>query len=316
MKKIILLPIILGSVLLVTGGAIFAVALYKNADNKLETHKYENLETFNNFDVDLTIADFELKASTDDTRKVIVDETKYDTHTVEVKDDALVIKGKDERKWYERLFNFNWFQRVKVTVYVPSGDYGEFKYEGSTGNVTVPADYTFANMTAKVSTGNVKSKAKVQQKLAITTSTGDIALDDVTAKEAEFKADTGTVSLNNVAVNERLTVKTSTGSQKFTNVNCQNLNTKASTGNVTLTNVNVEQHADIETSTGNIKIIDSDADTLYIKASTGNVNATFLTPKIVHATSSTSKPSYPVSTTGGLCEIETSTGSIKVAFKS
>ena len=319
MKKIILLPIILGSVLLVTGATIFAVALYKQKDNanSFKTNKYENLEAFSNFDVDLTIADFEIKASSDDTRKVVVDETKYDNHTVEVKDNALVIKGKDERKWYERLFAFNWWwQKVKVTVYVPAGDYGEFKFESSTGNVDIPADYTFTNMEAKVSTGNFKNKAKVQENLKISASTGNITLDGVTAKNVELKADTGDLVLNNVAVSEALNTKTSTGSIKLTNVTAKNLTSNSSTGGMTLTNVVLEDHLEIKNSTGGVRIIDSDASTVNIKTSTGSVNATFLTPKIVHATSSTSKPDYPSSTTGGLCEIETGTGGIKVRFKS
>ena len=99
MKPFVIIPIVIGSALLIAGGALFGVAVYRNSQNStIETKEYAGSElgAFNNFDIDLTIADLEFKTS--DTTKVVVDETKYDSHTVEVSDNTLKIKGQDNRK--------------------------------------------------------------------------------------------------------------------------------------------------------------------------------------------------------------------------
>ena len=103
MKGLIAIPIVIGSVLLLAGGALFGVALYRGSKNsQIETKEYgaEVLgATFNKFAIDLTIADLEFKKA--DAVKVVVDETKYDVHDVSVSDNTLKIVGKDTRKWYE-----------------------------------------------------------------------------------------------------------------------------------------------------------------------------------------------------------------------
>lgn len=313
MKKIILLPIILGSVLLVAGGALFAVALYKSKDNRLEHQDYKDLEAFNKFDIDLTIADFELKASTDGKATVSVDETKYDKHTVEVKDSALVIKGQDTRKWHERLFTFNFFQKVKVTVFVPEGNYEEFKLESDTGDVTVPGNYTFSNIGVAVHTGNVKNSAKVTDNLKIHSSTGNISVSDVTAKNVDLKASTGNVSLKNSAIEEKVELNTSTGNITVENVTCNDYASKSSTGSLKLDHTVVANHIEAKTSTGSVRFIASDANTINVKTNTGSVNLNLLTGKTFDCQSDTSKPKYPSSTIGaGLCKVETDTGSINI----
>ena len=91
MKGLIAIPIVIGSVLLIGGGALFGYAAYKSSkNNTVETKEYkEELGTFNKFDIDLTIADLEFKKG--DAAKVVVDETKYDVHDVNVVDNTLTI---------------------------------------------------------------------------------------------------------------------------------------------------------------------------------------------------------------------------------
>ena len=61
-----------------------------------------------------------------------------------------------------------------------------------------------------------------------------------------------------------------------------------------------------------IKLEKSDANEIYIKTNTGNINATLLSDKIIHAKTDTGKEKYPVLTTGGKCELITTTGDITV----
>ena len=313
MKGLIAIPIVVGSLLLIGGGALFGVAVYKSSKNStIETKEYKDLESFNKFDIDLTIADLEFKKG--DAAKVVVNETKYDTHDVSVSDGTLLIKGKDTRKWYEHIFNWNWFDKVSITVYMPEGDYDALKVKSSTGDIVVPEDFTFASFEAKASTGNITSKANVTGDITVTASTGKINFENITANRMDLKASTGDIRLKDVNVTEDIKLKTSTGDFNLENVTCKSYESSSSTGDLNFNNVKVTNTINVKNDTGHVKMIASDAEELDIKTSTGYVNLELLTSKIVYAESSTGRKNFPTSTTGGLCKIKTSTGDIKVTF--
>ena len=313
MKGLIAIPIVIGSVLLIGGGALFGYAAYKSSkNNTVETKEYKELASFNKFDIDLTIADLEFVKSEE--TKVVVQETKYDVHTVTSENNTLKVKGQDIRKWYEHLFNWNWFQKVKVTVYMPEGAYDELKIISATGNVTVPSDFSFASFTTAVSTGNVNSKANVIGDITVTAATGKLNFENIAANRMDLKASTGDIRLKDVAVTEDIKIKTSTGDFNLENVTCKSYESSSSTGDLNFNNVKVTNTINVKNDTGHVKMIASDAEELDIKTSTGYVNLELLTSKIVYAESSTGKKNIPTSTTGGLCKIKTSTGDIKVTF--
>ena len=316
MKGLIAIPIVIGSVLLLAGGALFGVALYKGSKNsQIETKEYDAEvlgSTFNKFDIDLTIADLEFKKA--DAVKVVVDETKYDVHDVSVSDNTLKIVGKDTRKWYEHVFNFNWFDKVRVTVYMPEGHYEDFKVETATGNIVVPADFSFASFEVKASTGNVTSKANVDNDVKIKVSTGNVNLESITTKNINITSSTGNIKLNNDTVSEKIEIDTDTGDIRLDNVTCADYYSHSDTGDLNFVNTNVTNKVEIKNGTGYVKMASSDAATLEIKTSTGNVNLELLSAKIVFAETKTGRKNVPTSTTGGICQITTSTGDIKVAF--
>ena len=314
MKGLIAIPIVIGSLLLIGGGALFGVAAYKSSkNNTVETKEYKELESFNKFDIDLTIADLEFVKSAE--IKVVVQETKYDVHTVSVAENTLKVKGQDTRKWYEHLFNWNWFEKVKVTVYMPEGAYEDLKVVSATGNVTVPSDFSFASFNTAVSTGNVTSKANVTDDVTVVSATGGINFEGVAANKMELRASTGDIKLKDVAITEEIKIKTSTGDFNLENVTCKSYESSSPTGDVNFKNVKVTNKITIKNDTGHVKMIASDAEELDIKTSTGYVNLELLTSKIVQADTSTGRKNVPTdSVAGGLCKIKTSTGDIAVKF--
>ena len=56
----------------------------------------------------------------------------------------------------------------------------------------------------------------------------------------------------------------------------------------------------------------SDAAEIFVKTSTGDVSGSLLTEKVFITDTSTGKVSVPKTTTGGKCELITSTGDIKI----
>lgn len=311
MKPIILLPIILGSALLIAGGVILGVGIASSASIPPVTKTYDLTDDFNKININTTISEIEFKTSEDANKKVVCQETEKDIHDVKVDDGELKIKYNNTRKWYERIFNFS-FHKIKVTVYLPAGEYGDLAIDSDTGNIIIPEDYTFATLSTKVDTGNVKYDCKVKEDAIVTSSTGDITFTNLTAKNLTAKASTGKIKLNSVNVNEMVTIKTSTGNISLTDTTSKNMDIQASTGSVTLTRTIIQEHLKIKTSTGDVKFDRSDADTIEVKTSTGDVRGTLLTDKVFYAETDTGHINVPKSTTGGLCEIKTSTGDINV----
>ena len=108
MKKGLLFLALIGLILLIAGGAIFAYGLVKNKEDVI-TKTYEIEEAFENINIDVNTSNVELKLSTDAKTKVVVDETEKEPHKVEYKSEtnSLVITKGDNRKFYEKAFSFN-----------------------------------------------------------------------------------------------------------------------------------------------------------------------------------------------------------------
>ena len=70
----------------------------------------------------------------------------------------------------------------------------------------------------------------------------------------------------------------------------------------------------LERSTGDVKFTLCDAGELFVKTTTGNVIGSLCSEKIFMAKASTGKVEVPKSVTGGICEIETSTGDIRITI--
>ena len=129
--------------------------------------------------------------------------------------------------------------------------------------------------------------------LTINVSTGDITV-------------TGVKSVGDVQVN------VSTGRTEINGVTCKNFISDGSTGNVVLNNVIATEKFTIKRSTGDIKFQDCDAGEISVKTSTGDVTGSLLSEKVFITDTSTGKVNVPKSTSGGRCEITTSTGDIEI----
>ena len=86
---------------------------------------------------------------------------------------------------------------------------------------------------------------------------------------------------------------------------------KVSTGNINVDTI-VAGELNLTTDTGNVKLENSDATQISVETSTGDVTGTLLSEKIFITETSTGKVRVPKTTSGGKCEITTSTGDIKI----
>lgn len=314
MNKLILIPIIIGASLTVAGGVIFGLAIANKSKVEPVTNTYDLNESFTNFNINTSISNVTFEVSTDGSKKVVCKETDKQYHDVKVVNDELQINFVDETKWYERIFNFDFFNR-EVRIYLPAETYGDLNIKASTGEVNIPTGFTFANIETKVSTGDVSIAANVTNKIKVNSSTGDIILTNNTVKELELKASTGNVTLSDVTVNENVTINLSTGHINATNLKAENLTINTSTGYISLKKSIINKHLEIKTDTGDVKFDEFDAETMNIRTDTGDVKGSLLSSKIFYVTSKTGKTNYPHTTTGGVCEIKTDTGDVVLTIK-
>ena len=114
------------------------------------------------------------------------------------------------------------------------------------------------------------------------------------------------------AIYGEISIETNTGEMEISDVTCEKLNLKVNTGDIELTRVIANEEMRVKTKTGDIEFDECDAGSVYVDAVTGSVDGNFLTEKRFKAKTSTGSVRVPDTTTGGICEIITRTGDIRV----
>ena len=313
MKKVILIPIIVGSALVVTGGILLGVGLANSVSaSKTNTREEVLTEDFTNFDFNLDVSDLTFVKTNDGTKKIVFQEQKKQKHEYTVQDGTLKVTFKDTRLWHEKWFSFG---QIKVTVYLPESTYGNLKIDTDTGDTNIPGDFTFDSFHLEGHTGDLNMSANVTNGYYAKLSTGDMRLTSIATKSMELKTSTGKMTLTDVDVQEDLTMNISTGDITLTSVTAKNLyknkDSKGSTGKVKLVDTVVSENIIIKCGTGDILLTDSDAHDLNLETSTGDIKGTLLTGKIFSAHTSTGHISVPDNDlNGGQCIAKSSTGDI------
>lgn len=288
---------LVAAVLLVVIGLIALAAVMASCGwdlTKLETENfitntYEITEGFDGISIDTQTADIAFAVSDDGVCRVICTERENEKHAVCVDDGVLLIETADERKWYERI-GFS-FRAVKLTVCLPETEYATLSIRESTGDIEVPAGFTFDAAALELSTGDVRFSASVRETLKIKTSTGDIRIENMTAGALELSVSTGEVTVSDTT--------------------CGSLTSSGSTGDAVLTNVTAEGALSVERSTGDVKLDGCDAEEIFVKTSTGDVTGRLRTDKVFVTETSTGSVQVPGTASGGKCGIVTSTGDIR-----
>ena len=313
-KGLIVLPIVLGSMFLIGGGAIVGVAVAHNHTNsKLVTNEYEITDSFTNIKFDVQTANVEFVVSTDGETKVVCEEREKYPHEVEVSNDTLNIKFVDNVKWYEKVFNWSW-RTEKITVYLPVAAYGNLDMEASTGALKVKGDYTFDNLNVVASTGALSLESDIVNNIDVKMSTGAVKFNGVNAKEANIKTSTGDILISNTNIENKLTVKASTGDVTLRKVRAKDLDAKFSTGDMKLDDVLIENHVEHKASTGRFTFANFDCDTLNCKTDTGDIKGAIISEHIIYAHSDTGRVNVPHCATGSIWNIETDTGRINITI--
>ncbi len=295
MKKVF---IIIAIVLAVAGLLFLAYAfittgfdLSKFGASKYVTNTYAVDKEFTKIMIDSKETDIVLKPSKDGKASVVCEEREKAKHSVSVEDGTLKIVMDDKRSWFDFISFFS--KSMTMTVYLPSDEYEEFSVDCGTGDVTVTDAFKFGE-------------------LEIDLSTGAITLENISADKITLDLSTGSTDVKSVSCKGDFKVDVSTGKTMIAGLTCTNFSSEGSTGDVTLKDVVASGSLYVDRSTGDVLFENSDAGNIKVDTSTGSVEGTLRTEKVFIAKTSTGSVDVPSTTSGGKCEISTSTGDIEI----
>lgn len=305
------------TVLVVLGVILFTgvMATYDWDFNKLSTvtyvtNTYEPNGEFDKISINVDTTEIAFVPTEDESCSIVCFEAEKVKHSAVVQNGTLVIDTMDARKWYDYIYIP--IGVPKMTVYLPQSEYASLCIETDTGDINIPKDFTFEKIKINGDTSEVDCFASVSNVLEVELGTGDIHVDSITAGQVDLTTTTGEITVGNVTVKNGMAVKTDTGKVKVTNVSCADFGAESDTGTITLKNVVATGNFSIESDTGDVRFENSDAAQISVRTSTGDVIGTLLSEKVFVTETSTGRISVPKTTSGGKCEITTTTGDIKI----
>lgn len=281
--------------------------------NSYETNEYEIDEDYTNISIVTDTADITLVPCEGEQSTVVCYERENAKHAVTVRDGTLLIELNDTKQWYEHIGIS--FDTPKVTLYIPEGAYGALCIKLSTGDVTVPRDFQFESLDISASTGAVKNAASASGLMRIKTTTGHIRVENVSAGVLDLSVSTGRMTLADAMCAGKVTLTVSTGKAFLSDVTCQSLTSSGNTGDISLKNVIATETISIKRTTGDVELEDCDAAELCISTDTGDVQGSLLSEKVFIVHTRTGEFDVPKTTSGGKCEVTTSTGDIEFEIR-
>ncbi len=310
--------LLIAAAMLILGAVLCGVSLSQNGNHLQPDVRSNNVTITEPFDaifIESRTDDVELRPSNDGTTQALFREVKGYRHEVAVENGTLTVRMLDERSWLEKLsFSFFSFGRrsPEITVVMPASVHPSLTVDTSTGDVNLSADLTFDRIHIDGSTADVLGSASALNAVEIAVSTGDILLDGITASEMTLSVSTGDISVSDATCRGPVSADMSTGYLTLRNVSCQSLSSDGSTGDILLDNVVAAGPLTLNRSTGDVVFQNCDAVSLDVSTSTGDITGTLRSPKQFTTSTGTGDISVPQSTSGGLCNLSTSTGDITI----
>lgn len=216
-------------------------------------------------------------------------------------------------KWYERIqFGFG-LEELRILVYLSEEEYGNLTITSASGDLNVPDAFTFESARLTSASGDVTFRGTVEGELSAMSTSGDVTLQGCRPQSLSAATTSGTLSLSGLDVREDMTLETTSGDLGLDNVACRELTANSSSGTIQCQDVLARGPIRMDTASGEIRLTHCDASSLVLSSSSGDISGTLRTEKIYLAHSDSGNVEVPHSTTGGSCEINTSSGDIHFA---
>lgn len=322
MKKSTIICLILAVLLVAAGLGLFTVAMtalnwdFSNLSTvRYETNIHEVSEAFTNIAIDTETADIVFLPSPDGKCRVECYEQENMSHSVTVQDGTLTVclmDGSTPEGFIPHI-GIN-FDIPKVMVYLPATQYAALSLHATTGDVTVPKDFSFDSADISMTTGQIDFSASAAGLVKLQTTTGNIRTTATAVGTLELSVTTGEITVSDVTCRGTVTADVSTGDANITNLRCENLLSQGRTGDITMKNVIASDSFSIQRTTGDITFDRCDASEIFFRTSTGDVRGSLLSEKVFIAQTDTGHVTVPRVGSGGMCQIDTTTGDIYITL--
>lgn len=266
-------------------------------------------EEFRGISIETDVADLYFAVSEDGVCRVECVDFADESYAVNVENGTLTIAKDDDRAWHEniRLFSIG---ETYVTVYLSEENYASIQIHEDTGDIEMPAEFSFEQAMINTSTGDICWLAQVSEALSITTDTGDVEVRGTSTRSLALETDTGDISASEVRDAQQIRIETDTGKVELTNAGCTSLSADSNTGDIALKNVIMDELLTIKSNTGDVVFDRSDAAEIFVQTNTGDVTGTLVSDKVFLTETNTGNVDVPKSVIGDRCEIITDTGDI------
>ena len=159
-------------------------------------------------------------------------------------------------------------------------------------------------MTSVHATGNVE----------VNGSSGGIGVSKVECVNLSVENSSGVMHLSEIVATGDVNVKGTSGGLHLDKVECANLTGSNSSGRIDCAEVIASGDINLDNSSGGIALEACDATNLKLEATSGSIRGTLLTEKIFQANATSGSVKVPETTSGGACEVTTTSGSIQMSI--
>ena len=275
-------------------------------------------------------ADFQILPSENNICRVECAENETVHYIITTENSVLHIRRADSRTVFS-FFKFYRAQRSEpVRVYLPQGAYKLLEVKATSGDIAVPAGYTFDTASLHSASGDIACCAECGA-LSAQAASGDITLKDTSCGTLALGTASGAVTLINIKNESGGSIETASGKAQITNykgdaleigtasgkvslenAECAALHINTASGGVDLTHTVSADVMEISTASGSIHFENCDAASLSLDSMSGSVVGTLNTGKSFRAQSRSGKVDVPFDTGEGTCKVSTLSGSIRI----
>ena len=233
-------------------------------------------------------------------------------YRIAAEDGTLVIEEVGRRAWYEQLGVFP--KTPKMTLYLPEGTYGDLSVTSSRGEIEVSSRFLFQHVTILSATGNVTCRASAVEWIAITGTTGRVALEHLVASNIDVLVSTGNIEVSGVTCTKKIALDSFSGNVTVTDTACKSFSSTGKSGGLYMKNVVARRYFSIDRTSGNLMLDGCDAGVGYLVTGSGNVTGSWLSSKIFEVKTSSGNKDLPSTTSGGKCRVTTGSGNITMTI--
>lgn len=247
-------------------------------------------ETFSNIEIADVECDLFILPSADGSCHVEYTDSDLYIHEIEVKGDTLTISREDIGSWEDHIFVM-WGDNTYVKVYLPADTYEDLDLSTVSGDIHVERGFTFANMDAASTSGNIGLFSQVEKSVDISTTSGSIEISSAGSEEMSLNCVSGDISLEDMDVGD--------------------LSASTTSGDITLDRVLIAGMMDLDTASGDIELEEVDSESANCSTGSGDISGDILKAKDFRADTGSGEIRVPRSDpNAGIWDLSTGSGDI------